>query len=259
MDGSDPDSVHATPWLRIVGDPFVIHFSIYVKMETMNTNPTLLSSLGIASIPFDDIAPPRATTEIRLGRNLDSDAAGKGSILYTQKFLHHAEASDALIGLSDNAGTELGIRTGDVLTVTVSVEAGSSATVSIPIAPGFTLADFAAAITAFLRGPSVNAGLGTTVELLTPAPPVSWARMAAGPEPWRKSPSAGTGSFPAVTPTGNPEAFSRSPWRISPTNGDWNWSGKTPFWKRGNPAFPCFPPPAIIPWASSPRRRSKQP
>lgn len=317
MDGSDPDA-HATPGLRKVGDSTVIRVSIDAIMETMNTNPPLLSSLGIASLllvgcempltgsdgktilvtdtvyiagtdtfrfdsldaqagkdrfndylflqgnlestgrildlaiagtglfvlknrerfvyfrrpasfihdaegfvslgndgtrlqgvklsngqapylqegmdsiradksdpadlvdihwPFDDLAPPRATTEIRLTRNLDSDAAGKGSILYTQKFLHHAEASDALNGLSDHAGTELGIRTGDVLTVTVSVEAGAIAKVSIPIVPGFTLAEFAAAITAFLRGPVVSAGLGTSVELLAPVDD-EWSRGA---------------------------------------------------------------------------------
>lgn len=128
-----------------------------------------LKSADLVDIQWknDDVSPARATTEIRVAGNLDSDAAGKGSILYTQKFLHHAEESDPLIGLSDHAGRQLGIRTGDVLTATVSVEAGFSAAVAIPVIPGFTLSDFAAAIEVFLRSPPVNAGIATSVEVLT--------------------------------------------------------------------------------------------
>lgn len=164
-------------------------------METMNTHPTLFSTLGIAALLLAACEMPLTgsgdkttlitdtvyvagtdtsrfdSLDAQAGKgrfNLIADAAGKGSILYSQKFLNHAEASDPLIGLSDHGGTELGIRTGDVLTVTVSAEAGSTAAVSIPITQGFTLADLAAAITAFLRGPAVDAGLGTTVEMVTP-------------------------------------------------------------------------------------------
>lgn len=56
---------------------------------------------------FNEVAPPRATSELRLSGNLDSDALGKGSVIHSRKFLHHAEASDLLIGLSDADGTDL--------------------------------------------------------------------------------------------------------------------------------------------------------
>jgi flagellar hook-basal body protein len=118
--------------------------------------------------PFDDLAPPRATTVVKLARNLDSDALGKGSVLYTQKFMHHAQDPDLLVGLYDRSGNALGIKAGDVLTLS-AVGNGTPVTMIFEVQSTSTLAQLANALTTFLRSSSVGAGPGTTVDLVTAA------------------------------------------------------------------------------------------
>lgn len=116
--------------------------------------------------PFDDLAPPRATTKVKFGRNLDSDALGKGTVLYTQKFLHHAQDDDRLVGLYDRAGTSLGIKAGDVLTLSATRN-GSTITSTFEVAAASNLADLVNAMTTFLRSGTLGAGLGTTADWVT--------------------------------------------------------------------------------------------
>jgi flagellar hook protein FlgE len=77
------------------------------------------------SIPFSEEAPARATTEVEFSRNLDADAIARGSVVYSQRFLHTASDGtagaddDLLIGLHDSKGENLGISEDDVLTITV--------------------------------------------------------------------------------------------------------------------------------------------
>ena len=118
--------------------------------------------------PFNDLAPPRSTTEVKLARNLDSDAMGKGSILYSQRFLHHAVGSDIAIGLLNARGQELGIYENDVLMLSAT-NGASTQSVAVKIIPRFTLTDLAAAATAFLRSTEVGAGAGATVDLVSAA------------------------------------------------------------------------------------------
>jgi len=117
-------------------------------------------------VPFQAVVPPRATTEIEFARNLDSESSPVGSILYSQAFRHAAGNADLAVGLSDHAGASLHVQVGDVLAFSVT---SRSATVSstLTIAPGTDLADIAKAITAFLRGPSVDAGPGATADVVT--------------------------------------------------------------------------------------------
>lgn len=124
-----------------------------------------LTALADIRWPFNDIAPPRATTRLRLARNLDSDSYGKGSILYTQKFLHHAQNIDQVIGLAGNTGDPLDMQPGDILTFSASAD-GSTITATFPIGDAATLANLTTALTAFLRSASVGAGLGTTAEMV---------------------------------------------------------------------------------------------
>jgi len=86
------------------------------KLADVDGNFTSSSLIGNIRVPFNDQAPAKASTEVKFARNLDSDSMAKGSVLYTQKFLHHAQDNDLVIGLSDHAGTSLGIQSGDVLT-----------------------------------------------------------------------------------------------------------------------------------------------
>lgn len=127
-----------------------------------------LSDLEDIRWPFEDLAPPRPTDTVKLSGNLDADAVAKGSVLYTSKFMHHAEGADLLTSLHDRTGNSLGIRTGDVLTLSVSAN-GSIHTAAFAIEAQSTLADLAQAMTAFLRGAGVGSGFGTLVDLVGPA------------------------------------------------------------------------------------------
>jgi flagellar hook protein FlgE len=140
-----------------------------------NTGSFSASSLiGNIRVPFNDQAPAKASTEIKYARNLDSDSLAKGSVLYTQKFMHHAEDGDTLLGLADHAGNNLGIQAGDVLTFSASAALPATGTVSTT----FTVTDTTAmagptglltAITNFLRSSGVDGGLGTVVDMVKPA------------------------------------------------------------------------------------------
>lgn len=117
-------------------------------------------------IPFNDQSPAKSSSNIKFARNLDSESYAKGSILYTQRFLHHAEDSDLLTSMSDRTGTELGMRPDDVLTFS-AVVAGSSVSANFTVTPTSTTSDLATAMTNFLRSASVGAGATTVVEAVT--------------------------------------------------------------------------------------------
>ena len=124
------------------------------------------ASVGNIRIPFNDQSPAKASSEIQFARNLDSDSYAKGSVLYTQRFLHHAEGADVLTALSDSKGIELGMQSGDVLTFSVNV-AGSPVTASFDVTDTTTMTDLASALTTFLTSVPVGAGPGTVVEPVT--------------------------------------------------------------------------------------------
>ena len=134
------------------------------------------SLIGNIRVPFNDQAPAKASTEIQFARNLDSDSMAKGSVLYTQKFLHHAQGGDILLGLSDHAGNSLGIQAGDVLTFSATVGA-ATVTTSFPVTDTTTMTDLADAMTDFLRSSNptsgAGAGLGSTVEIVDTTVPAS--------------------------------------------------------------------------------------
>ncbi len=126
--------------------------------------------IGNIRVPFNDQAPAKASTEVSYARNLDSDSGAKGSILYTQKYLRNAGATDSLIGSSDHSGIGLGIQAGDVLTFSASF-GGATVNNNPPfiVKESDTMATLTAAMTTFLRSAGVNAGVGTTVDMVLPA------------------------------------------------------------------------------------------
>jgi flagellar hook protein FlgE len=83
------------------------------------------SRVGDIRIPFGEKAPARATSEVRYQSNLDSDSEGQGTIMHTNRFLAVGEATDQLTWLFDENGNDLGIRTGDLITITVSDPTGA--------------------------------------------------------------------------------------------------------------------------------------
>lgn len=140
------------------------------KIADSNGEFTTQSLIGNIRIPFNDQAPAKASTEVSFARNLDSDSLAKGSIMYTQKFQHHAEGADTLLGLSDHAGTDLGIQAGDVLTFSANPSAGGgSVSTTFTVTDTTNMTTLTTAISNFLRGPGVNGGLGSTVDIVLPA------------------------------------------------------------------------------------------
>ncbi|HKP98045.1 MAG TPA: flagellar hook-basal body complex protein [Fibrobacteria bacterium] len=138
------------------------------KLADNDGSFTTQSLIGNIRIPFNDQAPAKATTEVNFARNLDSESLAKGSILYTQKFMHHAEAGDSLLGLNDHAGVPLDIQPGDVLTYSVTV-GGTASTKNFTVTDTTTLQNLADDMSNWLRSGGPNAGVGTTVAVVTNA------------------------------------------------------------------------------------------
>ncbi|MCX7727060.1 MAG: flagellar hook-basal body complex protein, partial [Chitinispirillaceae bacterium] len=103
--------------------------------------------IGDIRIPFGEKAPAKATTVVRYACNLDSDSEGLGTITHSNRFLAQANDSSTLTSLFDENGNDLGIQTGDELTISVS----GAPTATVRVRPGMTLADLAAEVQSYLR------------------------------------------------------------------------------------------------------------
>lgn len=136
------------------------------KLADKDGEFTSSSLIGNIRVPFNDQAPAKASTKIQFARNLDSDSMAKGTVIYTQKFMHHSQANDLAVGLSDHSGNSLGIQAGDVLTF--SVNNGVSTVPSPPFIVTDTtkMSDVTQAMQAFLTGSTVQAGFTTRVEMV---------------------------------------------------------------------------------------------
>lgn len=135
------------------------------KLADVDGNFTSTSLIGNIRVPFNDQAPAKASTEVKFARNLDSDSMAKGSVLYTQKFLHHAQDNDLVVGLSDHAGNDLGIQVGDVLTFSAS-NAGSTAVSTYTVTAASKMSDITGAMTAFLQSAGAGGGPNATVDMV---------------------------------------------------------------------------------------------
>ncbi len=155
---------------RLQGIPLASAKNPYpqINLDSLPFTAVGLADLADIRWPFQDLAPPRASTQVKLARNLDSDAMGKGSILYSQSILHHAGPVDIAIGLRNAGGEPLGIQVGDVLTLSAS-NGAATRTAMVTIGTETSLGNFAAAVTAFLRSDEVAAGAGTTVDVISAA------------------------------------------------------------------------------------------
>ncbi|MEO7426396.1 MAG: flagellar hook-basal body complex protein [Fibrobacteria bacterium] len=126
------------------------------------------SLIGNIKIPFNDQSPAKASTEVQFARNLDSDSMARGSVLYTQKFLHHAEAADPLVGLSDHSGTSLGMKAGDVLTFSAT-NGGITVPATFTVTDTSTTKNLADAMEAFLQSAGMGGDLNIRVNMVTAA------------------------------------------------------------------------------------------
>ena len=103
-------------------------------------------------IPFNEQAPAKGTTDISFSRNLNSDAGAKGSVMYTQKFLHHSEATDLATSMVNNKGENLGMQSGDTLTFAANFTALGDQTATLTITDTTTMDDIATALQNFIQG-----------------------------------------------------------------------------------------------------------
>jgi flagellar hook-basal body protein len=127
-----------------------------------STNPVKADQLTTIHLPFQMQIPPKATTSISILGNLPAYSYAKGSIIYSQRFLHHAEISDQVIALSDGTGMELGMQPGDILTISKDVN-GTSETTTMMIKESSTLGDIAKNLQSFLQSE------GARVKVITPS------------------------------------------------------------------------------------------
>jgi flagellar hook protein FlgE len=97
--------------------------------------------VGDIKIPYSEQSPAKATTEVSFGRNLNSDSDAKGTVTYSQSFLHpvdpvraaatnsaddpgHGETT--LEGLYSSTGDALNIVDGDKLTLSYATTPGGT-------------------------------------------------------------------------------------------------------------------------------------
>jgi flagellar hook-basal body protein len=90
------------------------------------------TAIGNLQIPMSQQAPAKETTEVNIGRNLNSEADAKGSVTYSQRMLHPADVArvagshtendpgretTALNALYNSKGQSLNIKENDSLTI----------------------------------------------------------------------------------------------------------------------------------------------
>lgn len=82
------------------------------------------TKIGDITIPFGEKAPARATTEVKYQCNLDSDSNALGTVTHSNQFfaaLNTAAAgTQTLTSLYDSNGHSLGIKEGDVISISVN-------------------------------------------------------------------------------------------------------------------------------------------
>lgn len=144
-------------------NPYITLISALPRQHT-----EISEQLTDIQLPFQMRIPPKTTQKISITGNLPANTFAKGSIIYTQRFIHHAEKDDILTALASSTGGELGMRAGDVLTLAVNVS-GITEWTTFTVQSNTTLNDLVLALQAFLRGASVGTGITTTVDIVTPS------------------------------------------------------------------------------------------
>ncbi len=77
--------------------------------------------IGDIVVPFDEQAPANATQKVTFARNLNSDSEALGSVVYTQSWLHYAEATDPITAMFNSQGEALSIKNQESLTFSGTV------------------------------------------------------------------------------------------------------------------------------------------
>ncbi|HSQ41140.1 MAG TPA: flagellar hook-basal body complex protein [Fibrobacteraceae bacterium] len=123
------------------------------------------TTIGDITIPYSQQSPAKATSEVTFARNLDSDSEAKGTVTYSQTFLHHATdgtnstTDDSLYALYDSDGDSLNIEGGDKITISCTVN-GTDTEVTVVVGDGSgeidTLSELVATINSTINSGSVS-------------------------------------------------------------------------------------------------------
>jgi flagellar hook-basal body protein len=153
------------------------------------------TAIGNVQIPMSQQSPAKETTEVNVGRNLNSDSDAKGTVTYSQRMLHPADLARAketnslndpgrettnLNALYNSKGQPLNMKENDILTISwfdqASVTPGTSPSGELVIKISekvgeldgmgrpttvWTIDDFAAAIQSALNTDRNGVSLGT--------------------------------------------------------------------------------------------------
>jgi flagellar hook protein FlgE len=99
-------------------------FGIQGLMADATGNYPPGTKVGDIRIPYGEKSPAHATSDVKFSSNLDSDSGGLGTISHTNRFLAAATGnpvnpanSDLLTSLFDSNGNSLGIKSGDIMTL----------------------------------------------------------------------------------------------------------------------------------------------
>jgi flagellar hook protein FlgE len=87
------------------------------KIADTSGNFPVGTPVGDITIPFSSQTPAKDTEEVKYSGNLDSDSGALGTVLYTQKYLAQASGAETLTSISNSKGQELGMRAGDIITI----------------------------------------------------------------------------------------------------------------------------------------------
>ena len=101
-------------------------------------------------VPINSQSPAKATTEVEFSRNLDADSAAKGSVTNSKPWYTAAADDVSLAGLHNSGGTNLGIQSGDILTISAKDSSGNTVKRNYTVGAGDTLNTLAGEISTFL-------------------------------------------------------------------------------------------------------------
>lgn len=104
--------------------------------------------IGDIRIPFGEKAPANETTEVVYSSNLDSDSQALGTIAHTNRFLAsvNSPATTLATDLVDGNGNSLGIRPGDILTISGEDSLGNVTSARVAVTETTSYSDIIAEI-----------------------------------------------------------------------------------------------------------------
>ncbi|MBD3179648.1 MAG: flagellar hook-basal body complex protein [Candidatus Latescibacteria bacterium] len=117
-------------------------------------------------IPTSLVLPARATSEVQITGNLDASSDARGTITRSNSFYAAPDSTDTLLSLRSQSGIDAGIREGDVISISATID-GNDIESEFTVSAGSTLQDLMSSIQTSLRSedPGVTLSLLSTGEI----------------------------------------------------------------------------------------------